>query len=214
MQAFAQYLWLLLTNPNIAFLLLVVGLWSVVFAVSLPGTGLPEAAAAVCLALAALGLFRLPVNLAGLLLLGLALALFILEFQAQAHGMLLLAGGVAMALGALFLFRDDAPSPAQVSWVTIVAAPLVSTAFFGYLIRKGLAAQRAPAFQDLRRLIGASGVARTAIGREGTVYVAGEEWSATAAEPIPAGAAVTVVERRGLTLVVQAQPQPAAQPER
>jgi membrane-bound serine protease (ClpP class) len=206
MQALAENLWLLLTDPNIAFLLLVVGLWSIVFAVSVPGTGLPEAIAVICLTLAAVGLVRLPVNVAGLLLLGLALVLLIVEFQVQAHGALLLSGAVAMALGALFLFRDDTPSPAQVSWVTVLAAPLISTAFFGYLIRKGLAAQRAPAMhtERLRRLIGAQGVSRTPVAREGTVYVDGEEWSATAETPIPAGADVTVVERHGLTLVVRA----------
>src|SRR5512134_3418823 len=112
MQALAENLWLLLTDPSIAFLLLVVGLWSIVFAVSVPGTGLPEAIAAICLALAAVGLVRLPVNVAGLLLLGLALVLLILEFQVHAHGALLLSGAVAMALGALFLFRNDAPSAA------------------------------------------------------------------------------------------------------
>lgn len=205
MQALAENLWSLVTDPNIAFLLLVVGLWSIVFAVSVPGTGVPEAAAVICLALAALGLVRLPVSVAGLLLLGLALALLTLEFQVQAHGALLVSGAVVMALGALFLFRNDAPSAAQVSWATVVAAPLGSTVLFGYLIRKGLAAQRAPAMhaERLRRLIGARGVARTPVAREGTVYVGGEDWSATSETPIAPGADITVVARHGLTLVVR-----------
>lgn len=209
MNDLTQAVWLLLTNPNISFLLLVLGLWCVVMAVSVPGTGVPEAAAVVSLALAAVGLLQLPFSLAGLLLLGLALLLFVFEFQVNAHGALLLAGGAALAVGALVVYGGADRSGARLSWVTVVGAPLVSTLFFAFLIRKGLAAQRAPALQDLGRLIGQAGVARTTIAREGSVYVAGELWSATAEQFIAAETPVVVVGRAGLVLKVVPAPQPS-----
>ncbi len=215
MESLAQSVWQLLTNPNISFLLLVLGLWCVVLAVSLPGTGVPEVTAVISLALGAIGLFQLPFNLVGFALIGLALVLFILEFQVNSHGALLLGGALALALGALAVYRGDRSS-GTLSWVTVVAAPLLSTLFFGLIIRKGLVAQRAPVMQDLGRLIGQVGVSRTEVEREGSVYVAGELWSATAERRIPPDTDVVVLARRGLVLTVapvsNGRPGPAAEP--
>jgi len=197
-----EIIWQTLSNPNVAFWLLVLGLWAVVFAVSVPGTGLPETVAVVCLGLAALGLVRLPVAIGGLLLLILAVVLLILEFQMHAHGVLLLFGMVALALGAIFLFRPEAESEARLSWWTIVGAPLSSSAAFGFLIRKGLAAQRAPVLQNPDQIVGQRGVTRTLVAREGTVYAGGEDWSATADPAIPPETEVVVLAREGLTLKV------------
>ncbi len=199
---FATLVYQLLTNPIITFLLLVVGLWSVVFSAFVPGTGLPEVAAVVCLSLAAVGLLGLPVNLFGLGLIALSIALYVVELKVHAHGGLLLTGAFVMGLGALFLFRVGQPSIARMSWATALGVPVVTAVLFGFLITKGLAAQRAPVFQDLRRLIGARGVTRTSVARDGTVYVEGEDWSATAEAPIPPNTDVVVMERRGLTLKI------------
>jgi membrane-bound serine protease (ClpP class) len=206
----ATVVYQLLTNPNIAFLLLVLGLWSAVFAIFVPGTGLPEASAVICLALAAVGLVGLDVNLLGLLLIALAMALAVVELKAQTHGVLLLTGAFVMGLGALLLFRVGGPVPAaRISWLTVIGVPVITSALFGLLITKALAAQRAPALQDLRRLVGARGVTRTPVLRDGTVYVGGEEWSATAEAPIPPNTDVVVTERDGLTLkVTPAAPAP------
>jgi membrane-bound serine protease (ClpP class) len=211
MQAFANSAWLLLTDPNIAFILLVLGLWAVVLAVAVPGTGLPEAAAVICLALATVGLLNLPTTLVGLGLMALAMGLFIAEVLLPAHGALLVAGAIAMGVGGLVLFPLDGRSGAQLSWVTILGAPLLSAALFGLLIRQGLRTLHLPALQDLRRLVGSVGVTRTEVAREGTIYVAGEDWSATADGKIPPNTDVVVLARRGLTLKVEPAPrQPAA----
>jgi len=118
-------------------------------------------------------------------------------------------GVFARALGALFLFRVTDPSWAGMSWVTVVSVPLVTSLLFGFLITKGLAAQRTPVFQDPGRLIGARGVTRTPVARAGTVYVEGEDWSATAETPIPPDTDVVVMERHGLTLKVSPAVPPA-----
>lgn len=197
----ADSLWALLTNPNVAYLLLVLGVFAAAFAMSIPGTGLPEGVAVVALALAAVGLSQLPVSLAGLSLIGLALILFVLEFRMFAHGAFLAGGTLALGIGSLILFRTEG-GEAGLSWVTVTAVTLSSTAFFAFLVSKGLDAQRLPVAQDPNRIIGARGVARTAVNGEGTVYVGGELWSASAEDTIPANSAVVVTGRTGLKLTV------------
>ena len=206
MQALANDLFQLLTNPNVAYIFLILGLWSVVMSIVVPGTGLHEAAAVTCLALAAIGLLILPVSWVGLGFIVLSMVLYVAEVHFPSHGALLLAGTVMMGVGGLLLFPTSGGSTASLSWVTAIAAPLLSTVVFGFLISLGLAAQRRPVFQDLRRLIGARGITRTEVARQGTVYVAGEEWSATAENKIPPDTDVVVLDRTGLRLKVAPAP--------
>ena len=210
MQALADSAWQLITNPNIAYLFLVLGLWSAALAITIPGTGLPEAAAVITLSLAAVGLLNLQVQLLGLGLLALSMVFFVAEARFFSHGALLVTGGFVMGLGGLLLFPSSGRSSAQLSWITIVIAPLLSTGLFGLLISVGLAAQTRPALQDLRRLIGARGVTRTEVSRQGTVYVAGEDWSATAETKIPPDTDVVVLERLGLRLKIAPAPHGAS----
>jgi len=206
MQSLSTLIWDLLTNPTVAYLLLIVGLWAVVFSITVPGAGLPEATAVICLALAIIGLTHWPINLAGLGLLALAFVLFIIEFQVMSHGALLFAGTISLIIGSLLLFRPAPGAATAVSWVTILLVSLSTSSGFGFLIYKGLAAQSLPRVHDSGRLIGAVGVARTDIVKgEGAVYVGGELWSATASEAITAGTTVKVIGREGLRLKVIAQ---------
>src|SRR5262245_5140402 len=139
----ANALWELLTNPVIAYLLLVAGVFASALALSIPGTGLPEGIAFVTLALAAVGLSQLPVSLAGLLLFGLALVLFVLEFRLMAHGALLAGGAVAMLVGSLLLFRTEG-GEAVLSWVLVLGVTVAFTAFFCFLVNRGLAVRHLP----------------------------------------------------------------------
>ena len=195
-------LWALLTNPNISYLLLIAGVWCVVMAATIPGTLLPESGAVICLALAAVGLIHLQASLAGLGLIALALMLFLLEFRFAAHGAFLGSGTVAMVVGSLLLFRAQGPAEMALSWITVVFVTLLSTGAFSFFVYKGLGAQRLPVAQDPNRVVGARGVAHTDVNGQGTVYVAGEEWSAYADEAIPQGSRVTVVAREGLKVKV------------
>jgi membrane-bound serine protease (ClpP class) len=197
-----DFLWTFLTNPNVTYLLLVAGVWCVVMAATIPGIGLPESAAVVCLALAAIGLVRLQANLAGLGLIGVALVLFILEFRFMSHGAFLACGIVSMIIGSLLLFRGEGTTEMALSWVTVVAVTVLTAAPFTFFVYKGLGAQTLPVTQDPNRVVGASGVAHTDINAGGTVYAAGEEWSAYADEKISRGSLVTVVSRQGLKLKV------------
>jgi membrane-bound serine protease (ClpP class) len=202
MSGLAETLWSVLTNPIVAYLLLMAGVWAVVLAASVPGTGLPEGAAVVCLALAAVGLTHLPTNLAGLGLIGLALVLFLLEFRLFAHGALLAGGMAALVIGSLLLFRNDSRAESALSWVTVLVVSGLSTAAFGFFVYRGLGAQKLPVVQDPNRVVGALGVARTDVNGSGAVYAAGEEWTAYADEKIARGTPVTVIERKGLKVKV------------
>jgi len=204
MDAAANSLWSLLTDPTVAYLLLVIGVWAVVMAASMPGTGIPEGVAVIALALAAVGLTQLPVNIAGLALIGLAVVLFVLEFRLMAHGALLAGGTIVLGVGSLLLFRIESGAQAALSWVTVLLVTLTSTAVFAFIVVKGLAAQRLPPAQDLGRVVGRQGVAQTDVNgvQAGAVYVAGELWSASADDKIPAGSPIVVVAREGLRLKV------------
>ena len=209
MQDLLNSLFQLLSNPNVAYIFLILGLWSVVLSIVVPGTGVHEAAAVLSLGLAAVGLLILPFSWVGVGFLVLAMVLYVAEVHFPSHGALLLIGTVLMGVGGVLLFPAGVGSAAGLSWITFIGAPLVSTIVFGFLISLGVAAQRRPVLQDLRRLIGARGVARTEISREGTVYVGGENWSATAETKIPPDTDVVVLDRLGLRLKVAPAPRSA-----
>lgn len=199
----ADSLWSLLTNPNVAYLLLLVGLWAAVTAYVVPGTSLPEATAVIFLTLAAIGLARLPVNLAALALVGLSLVLFLLEAKLGTHGAFLLAGAIAFFAGSLLLFHPGQDgATVQVSRWLIAGAGLGMIGFFGFALNRVLASRKAPPVHNLDGVVGATGEARTPVNGFGSVYVGGELWSARADEAIAAGEKVVVVQRDGLTLKV------------
>lgn len=200
----ANLLWSLLTNPNVAYLLLVVGVWSAALAYTVPGTGLAEAGASICLALAVIGLTRLPVNAAGLFLIGLSIVLFLVELKLATHGAFLIAGTAAFTLGSLFFFRPEerAGQVVVVSRWLVAGTSLATLVFFGWALSKALASQKAPPVHDPDSVVGAIGEARTDVDGAGSVYVGGELWSAEADEKITAGEEVVVLSRQGLMLKV------------
>jgi membrane-bound serine protease (ClpP class) len=145
----------------------------------------------------------LPVNLAGILLMGLALLLFVLEFRVTAHGALLGAGALAFAAGSLLLFRTEPGQPLILPVGLVALVTLTSTAGFGVLVAFGLRSQHLPVIQNPDRVVGQQGIAKTYIHEQGgAVYVGGETWSARAEKPIPAGSPVVVKARHGLWLAV------------
>jgi membrane-bound serine protease (ClpP class) len=198
---FVDLLWSTLTNPNVAYLLLVAGLWALALAVVSPGTGVPEAGAVALLGLAVLSFTRLPVNAFGLALILLSTVLFVLELKWPTHGAFVAAGVMTLAGGSFFLFRADDAS-ARISLWVIVLTVLATTAFFVFAVSKALAVRLRPPVQNPDAVVGAQGEARTDISNEGTVQVGNELWTAQADELIPAGTKVQVVQRTGLRLKV------------
>ena len=198
-----ETLWHWLVNPNVTYTLLILGIWAVVAAWAVPGTGVAEGLAVTCLTLAAIGLFNLPTNVAALALILAAVILYLLEVKVTSHGILALTATVLLTVGSLFLFRT-AEEAARVSRWLIFGLSATSLALFWLLTSAGLAAQLQPVRTGARVRVGMVGEARTDLTPRGVVYVADEEWSAEAVDgPIPKGARVKVVGIRGLHLVVE-----------
>jgi membrane-bound serine protease (ClpP class) len=198
----AQALWQLIVNPNVAYLLLIIGLWAAITAFIVPGTGLAEAVAAVALVLGVTGLAQLPVNFVGVAMIALAFVLFLLEFKIITHGALMAGGIASFAFGSVLLVKPTASQPG-VSLVVVGATSLATLVFFTVAIRAALRTYRLPIFSSPQhRLVGAHGVVKQALAPLGSVQVKSELWSAVADEPVPAGEEVVVTRIEGLKIHV------------
>lgn len=194
-----------LLDPNVAYLVLVGGFLLAILAVFAPGSGVLEIGALFGVLLAAYAVYNLPINPWALALLILGVFPFIFAVR-RSHRLLYLGISLAaLAVGSAFLFRTPTGAPAVSPWlallVTLAVVPLLWIA-----ARKTLAALDMRPSQDLDRLIGAVGEARTAIMPEGTVYVGGENWSARSRSPIARSTRVRVIQREGLILEVEPLP--------
>ncbi len=194
----------ILNNPNVAYMLLLLGFYGLFFELSSPGTIFPGVMGAICLILGLFALQGLSVNYAGLLLIVLGVILFFLETQVASHGILSIGGTVSLLAGSLLLI--DAPQPyLRVSLKVIIPAVLITAAFFIFAVSMALRAQRRKVVTGKEGLVGSVGQARTDLSPTGTVFVAGEHWTAVSAsgEAIPAGAEVEVVSVEKLKIKVK-----------
>jgi membrane-bound serine protease (ClpP class) len=196
----------LLTNPNIVFLLITIGVQAILIEISSPGGWVAGFIGVVCLALATYGLGILPVNWFGLIFLILAFVLFVLDIKAPTHGALTAAGVGSLIVGALVLFNSpNVPSFQRVSLPLIVVMSLITGGLFFVILMFALRAQKAPIRMGQESLVGRSGVVRSPLSPLGTVQVAGELWSAKSegGETLPVGTRVRVVRVEGVHLVVR-----------
>jgi len=194
-----------LSDPNIAFLLLVFGVLGLYIELNHPGLIVPGTLGGICIVLALFSMQLLPVNYVAVLMILLAFALFILEAKFVSHGILAAGGVAAMVLGALMLV-DSPPIPEMaVRWelALAVAVPIaVITVVLLRFVWRSFAWRVASGKESL---VGEIGEVRQEIanGRKGMVFVAGEWWSATSKQPIAAGQKVRVVRAQGLVLEVE-----------
>jgi len=201
----AQQLFTIISNPNVAYLALIVGLLMLVVAVTTPGTGLAEVIAIIALAVAAIGLVQLSANFAGLVLIVAAFVLFALDVTTTSHGALTLGGAVALFAGSLLLFPAREGGPTISLWliggVTLLMVA-VSLVFFSALMRWRTQHRVDNAAQTT---IGQRGIVKTAIAplKPGTAQIAGQLWSVSADEAITTGVEVEVMGQEGLTLKVK-----------
>ena len=145
----------------------------------------------------------LPINIAGLALIGLALALFIVDIFAPTHGVLTFGGIAAFFLGALMLFNRSDPA-FHLSLAYIIPATLVTAAFFMFIVGKGVRAQFQPVRVGKETMLGKTIPALARIdGASGKVFVEGEYWNATSEVPIEPGQSVEITAINGLTLTVK-----------
>jgi membrane-bound serine protease (ClpP class) len=193
----------LISDPNVAYILMLLGFYGLFFELTNPGALFPGIIGGICLILAFYAFQTLPVNYAGLLLIILAIILFILEVKIVSHGILTIGGIIAMVIGSLMLFESPAPFM-KLSFYVILPAVVVTTLFFTITIGLALKAYRRRPVTGPEGLIGSEGVAATDITKYGGMaFLHGERWAAISAEPVSKGDNIVVVSVSGLKVKVK-----------
>ena len=190
-----------ISNPNIAYILLMIGLAGLYFELSQPGAILPGVIGGIALILALYALQTLPVNYAGMLLILLAVIFFILEIKVASHGMLSFAGVLALVLGSLMLFRVPGHT-LRLAWSVFIPTVGVISAFFVTVATLAFRAQVSKPQTGAEGLVGMIGEVRQDLHPEGKVFVHGELWNAVADQHLLAGEKVQVVTVENLRLKV------------
>ena len=192
-----------IADPNIAFVLMMIGLAGIYFELAHPGVILPGVVGATCLLLALFAFQTLPVNYIGVLLILLSFVFFVLEFKVSSYGMLSLAGVAALLLGAIMLFREPGGGGMGVSWGILL--PTVFTVSLFFIVVAGIVfrSHRRRVVSGAEGLVGEMGVAVTPLAPVGRVFIHGENWEAASDEPIAPGEPVEVLAVRSLKLRVR-----------
>jgi membrane-bound serine protease (ClpP class) len=191
-----------ISNPNIAYILLMIGLAGLYFELSQPGAILPGVVGGIALILALYSLQTLPVNYAGFLLILLAVLFFILEVKVASHGLLSFAGVLALVLGSLMLFRVPGHTN-RLAMSVFIPTILIISGFFVTVATLAFRAQIRKPQTGTEALIGMIGEVKRDLLPEGTVFVSGELWNAVADDKIIAGEKVEVVSEENLRLKVR-----------
>jgi len=197
----------ILTDPNIVFLLITIGVQAILIEISSPGGWVAGFIGVVCLALATYGLGVLPVNWFGIVFLVTAFVLFLLDIKAPTHGALTAAGVGALVVGALVLFNSPGtPQFQRVSVPLVIGVSIATAAIFFAILLFAVRAQKIPIRTGQESIVGKTGLVRSDIAPHGSVQLAGELWSAELSEseePIERGERVVVVRAEGNRLFVK-----------
>ena len=181
-----------LSNPNVAYLLLMLGILGIFFEISQPGAIFPGAIGAIALLLAFYAFQTLPVNYAGVMLILLAIVFFVLEIKVASYGMLTVGGIIAMALGSLMLIESSEPYM-QISRAIIFATVTVCAGFFSLVLWFVVRTQRTSFVSGAEGMVGELGIADSDVHTQGRVFVHGEYWDAFSVEPIARGERIEVM---------------------
>jgi membrane-bound serine protease (ClpP class) len=195
----------IIAHPNVAYILMALGVMGLYFELANPGAVLPGVIGIISLILAFFALQVLPVNYAGLLLLLVGIGLLIAEAFTPAFGALGLGGIAALILGSLILFKEQSlPTPAlQLSWLVVLPVVLTLVVMFGFIARLVIIAQKRKPTTGDQGLIGQVGTASTDIDGRGKIFVHGEYWDVLSRQKISEGARVQVTGIDGLVLRVE-----------
>jgi membrane-bound serine protease (ClpP class) len=196
----------LLSQPELMLIVMLAALYGLIGELSNPGAVLPGVVGAIALILFLFMSSILPVNFAGLALIGLAMVLFIVDIYAPTHGVLTFGGIAAFFLGALMLFNRAGPG-FQLSLAYIIPATLITAAFFIFIVGAGLRAQLLPVQTGTQTMLGKTVPALARIdNHSGKVFIEGEYWNAISETPIEPGQIAEIVGIQGLTLKVKPKP--------
>jgi membrane-bound serine protease (ClpP class) len=198
----AEEIFQIVWRPEVMFFLMLIAIYGLIGEMTTPGAILPGVIGAIALVLALYMAAILPVNIAGLMLIGLAVGLFVIDVFAPTHGVLTGGGIVAFLIGSLMLFNHRDPL-FRLSLAYIIPSVILTAAFFIFVAGKGLRAQRLPVKVGKETMLGKTVSALTPIDpNDGKVFVEGEYWTAKSDMPIGQGDSVQIVAVEGLTLKV------------
>jgi len=191
-----------LADPNIAYILMMIGVYGIFFELSNPGAVFPGVVGGIALILGFYSLQTLSADYAGFLLIALAIVLFILEIKLHSYGALTMGGVVSLLLGSLMLFRSSADPYLRISWGVLLSMVGISVAFFGVVITLAVRSQLRRPVTGSEGLIGETGEAMLDFTGRGKVFVVGETWDAESAVPVRKGEKIRVERREGMILIV------------
>ncbi len=191
-----------ITQPNIAFILMLVGTYGLIFELSNPGAIIPGTIGAISIVVGLYALNVLPVNYAGLGLVLLGMALMVAEAFAPSFGVLGLGGIIAFIIGATFLFETTAPG-FTLSWTVIIGTAIFTAGFLLLIMYMAIGAYRRKVVTGSEEILGARAEVNEWSGTAGRVNYHGEVWHAEGANDVAPGTEVTIKDRRGLTLIVE-----------
>ncbi len=197
-----QRILLPLINPQLAFVLLILGALGIYIEFTHPGLIAPGVAGAILVIVGLMALSMLPINWAGAALIVLGIACFVLEAMMPTGGILALGGAVSMVLGAVMLVDTGIPE-LSIGWGTAIAVTLPFALITVFLLRLAVKSYQYKVATGSESMVGEIGVAKTDVGAEGRVFVHGEWWNANSDQPIPSGQKVRIVEIDGLNLKVE-----------
>jgi len=201
---FIERLLNIISDPNIAYILLMLGFYGIMFELYSPGTILPGIIGVISLILAFYSLQTLPVNYAGVALIAFALLLFILEIKIVSHGVLAIGGIISLLLGSMMLIRTGSGDIGKISWTVIISTTVVTSLFFLFVIGMGIKAQRLKPATGMNALIDETGVANESLSPSGMVLVHGELWQAESLSgEVNKGEKVRVKHMKGFKLFVE-----------
>lgn len=192
----------LLLDPNVAYVILVIGFVLGVLALFTPGTGILEIGVLFAIVLAGYAVIELPINLWALILLVVGVVPFLVALRRYKHWVYLIPAILSIVIGSIFLFKLESGAPAINPFLAAFMS-VIAVVLLWFIARKGIEALKMRPSQDLGVLIGQTGIARSDIRTSGSVYVGGEEWSARSEKLIREGQLARVVDREGLVLLVE-----------
>jgi membrane-bound serine protease (ClpP class) len=192
----------IISNPSIAYILLMLGIYGIFFELSSPGAILPGVVGGIFLILAFFALQMLPINYAGLALIFFGIILFIAEIKVVSHGLLAVGGVISLLLGSMMLIETPTDYM-RISLSVIIPAVLVSAGFFIFAISKAINARLKKPTTGMEGLIGEEGIATTPIAPEGKISIHGEFWNVVSDQNIDKGEKVQVIGVKNLRLQVK-----------
>lgn len=196
---------MILSDPNIAYILFMLGVYGLLYEIFNPGAIFPGVIGGICIILAFYSFHTLPINYAGLALIVFAIILFILEIKVISHGLLTIGGVIALIVGSIMLINvESGLEILRISWEIIALIVILTLLFFGFAITLGIKAQRRKPTTGIQGLLKTTGITLTELNPTGEVNIHGEIWKAESIEGlIKKNSSVEVVEMQGLKLLVK-----------